>query len=62
MELSSDTKWCAPLDHVVKQPTTKMKQFLESQEIKFDRVWHDRNLFQGSRLTPPNEYQFLNEK
>jgi hypothetical protein len=41
---SSDTNWCRSLDHVVKQPATKLKYNLESPKSGLIEPWPRGNL------------------
>jgi hypothetical protein len=61
MKPSFDIKWCGPLDHVIKKPTTKMIQLQQIQEIMFDRSvtqWKPipRHQHYWNKKPPPNEY------
>jgi hypothetical protein len=48
-EPSSDTNWCDPRDHVVRQPTIKIEIWSQKAEIGLIGVWHNGNLQQGTK-------------
>jgi hypothetical protein len=49
MELGSNTKWCEPLEHAVKQPTRKDIKFPEKpSKSGLIGVWHKDNLYLGT--------------
>jgi hypothetical protein len=63
-EPGSDTKWCEPRDHVVTQPTIKIKMWSRKTKIDLIGVWHNETclktptLLGWSRMTPQSQLIF----